>query len=162
MTKLINRDEFIRAKARQTKADLIKILEKETGEDMTPYLDLSNLDLAAKIADLKGYPSTSGQEAEEAEIKYDDPISDPPVTAEELAATRAAVVEKLLAELKVEKTQSGRKRIRASLRAHGYRLSDHREPKPEPTSKIESDAEAFSKSKSRRSAKAQTAKNKKK
>jgi hypothetical protein len=65
-----------------------------------------------------------------------DPITDPPVTAEELAKVKekiAASIPALLAELAAETTQSGRKKIRARLRAAGYRLSD--QPKPEAAAK---------------------------
>lgn len=62
-----------------------------------------------------------------------DPITDPPVTAEELenaqakiAANDASKIANLLAQLQAEKSQSERKKIRAALRKAGYKISEHR------------------------------------
>lgn len=90
--------------------------------------------LLAIIAELEAQFDTSKQDVAAGTIEKDDfdPITDPAVTPEELARVKAKIAESiptLLAELQAEKTQAGRKKIRARLRAAGYRLSDHKEPK---------------------------------
>lgn len=133
MTNPITRAEFIAKTARQAKAAIARQIAKETGEELGNYVEYTAVELATRLADLQGWADASDHEGpHELDVSSDvppadfDPITDPPVTEAELLATKEKVVANLLAQLAAEKTQSGRKKIRAQLRTAGYRLSEHK------------------------------------
>ncbi len=104
-------------------------IEKPQGE--AELVTIQKKHLLAIIAELEAQFDTSKQEVTAGEIVADDfdPITDPPVTVEELARVKAKIeasVPELLEKLRAATTQLERKKIRAQLRAAGYRLSDHK------------------------------------
>lgn len=162
-----DRAAFIAYNTKQTKTWLCNAISQETGDDWSSRHDMTARELATKLADLQGWSDVPGPtilvDTQDAEVEVEltdaemdaieaaasdqppadfDPILDPPVTQAEIETAKANRIAALLVELKDEKTQINRKKIRATLRKLGYRISDHREAKAEkktvaaPTSKL--------------------------
>lgn len=117
-----NRAEFIAYNEKQTKAWLCNALSKETGDDWSSRHDLTAKELATKLAYLQGWSDTT-TEVEIENISEDFPTDDVEPEPEAKPVVEKKSIEALLADLKTEATQSGRKKIRVQLRAQGYKLS---------------------------------------
>ena len=131
-----SRAEFIARIAKLSRGKIAKLLITETGEDRGDYNEFTRESLATRLADLQGWSDDpkpqiiAPTEAQEDDVPVSSDKAPKAEKTKKVKAVETRTVDDLLAALSASPFQSERKKIRAALRAAGYRISDHKVKAP--------------------------------